>query len=121
MCRIVGYVGTKEAYPVIVKGLKRLKYRGYDSWGMALLNGGVKVYKKLGKVAEPENEVIGKNLHSHVGIGHTRWATHGEPSDRNAHALVTGNGGPFLAFEASPIVTYTMEVVYVNDYQMAIV
>ena len=92
MCGIVGYVGSREAYPVIIKGLKRLEYRGYDSSGVALLNGGLKVYKKQGKVAELENNVIGKDLHSHTGIGHTRWATHGEPSDRNAHPHLSQSG-----------------------------
>ena len=92
MCGIVGYVGPREAYPVVVKGLKRLEYRGYDSSGVALLNGGLNVYKKKGKVAELENEAIGKNLHSHIGIGHTRWATHGEPSDRNAHPHLSQSG-----------------------------
>jgi glutamine---fructose-6-phosphate transaminase (isomerizing) len=86
MCGIVGYTGPREAYPIIIKGLKRLEYRGYDSTGVALQNGaGLKVYKKKGKVAELEDAIIGKDLHAHVGIGHTRWATHGEPSDRNAH------------------------------------
>ncbi len=92
MCGIVGYTGPREAYPVIIKGLKRLEYRGYDSSGVALLNGGLKVYKKQGKVAELENNVIGKDLHSHIGIGHTRWATHGEPSDRNAHPHLSQSG-----------------------------
>lgn len=92
MCGIVGYTGAREAYPVILKGLKRLEYRGYDSAGVALLNGGLKVYKKKGKVAELEEEVIGKNLHGNIGIGHTRWATHGEPSDKNAHPHRSQNG-----------------------------
>ncbi len=92
MCGIVGYTGPREAYPVILKGLKRLEYRGYDSAGVALLNGGLKLYKKKGKVAELENNVIGKDLHSHIGIGHTRWATHGEPSDRNAHPHLSQSG-----------------------------
>ncbi|MDE3143975.1 MAG: glutamine--fructose-6-phosphate aminotransferase, partial [Bacteroidota bacterium] len=92
MCGIVGYVGHREAYPVILKGLKRLEYRGYDSAGVALINGGLKVYKKKGKVAELEESVIGKDLHANIGIGHTRWATHGEPSDRNAHPHVSNNG-----------------------------
>src|SRR5579875_1844848 len=92
MCGIVGYVGSREAYPVIIKGLRRLEYRGYDSSGVALLNGGLKVYKKIGKVAELENDVLGKDLHSHIGIGHTRWATHGEPSDRNAHPHYSQSG-----------------------------
>jgi glutamine---fructose-6-phosphate transaminase (isomerizing) len=92
MCGIVGYIGSREAYPVVLKGLKRLEYRGYDSAGVALLNHGMKVYKKKGKVAQLEEEVIGKDVQSNIGIGHTRWATHGEPSDRNAHPHVSNNG-----------------------------
>jgi len=216
MCGIVGYTGPREAYPVILKGLKRLEYRGYDSSGVALLNDGLKIHKKKGKVAELEESLIGKDVHSHIGIGHTRWATHGEPSDRNAHphqsasgrlamihngiienyALIKkellnkgysftsdtdtevllnfiddillhnecsleeavrialkrvvgaycillidkddphtiiaarkgsplvigiGKGEHFLASDASPIIEYTKEVVYVNDYELAIV
>ncbi|MFC4230375.1 glutamine--fructose-6-phosphate transaminase (isomerizing) [Parasediminibacterium paludis] len=93
MCGIVGYIGPREAYPVVIKGLKRLEYRGYDSTGVALIdNGKLNVYKKKGKVAELEENVIGADLHSHIGIGHTRWATHGEPSDRNAHPHVSNSG-----------------------------
>jgi glucosamine--fructose-6-phosphate aminotransferase (isomerizing) len=217
MCGIVGYTGHRQAYPVILKGLKRLEYRGYDSSGVALLKDGVlNVYKKKGKVAELEESMIGKNIDAQIGIGHTRWATHGEPSDRNAHphssksgkiamihngiienyALIKqelinkgysfssdtdtevllnfiediknnnecsleeairialkritgaycilvmeqdnpdtiiaarkgsplvigiGKGEHFLASDASPIIEYTKEVVYVNDYELAIV
>ena len=92
MCGIVAYIGHREAYPVILKGLKRLEYRGYDSSGVALLNDGLKVYKKKGKVAELEESLIGREVHSNSGIGHTRWATHGEPSDRNAHPHISANG-----------------------------
>ncbi len=93
MCGIVGYIGHRQAYPVIIKGLKRLEYRGYDSSGVALIDeGALKVFKKKGKVAELEDEVVGKNLSSNIGIGHTRWATHGEPSDRNAHPHVSNSG-----------------------------
>lgn len=92
MCGIVAYIGPREAYPVILKGLKRLEYRGYDSAGVALLDGDLKVYKKKGKVAELEEEAMGKNLHAHIGIGHTRWATHGEPNDCNAHPHLSNNG-----------------------------
>jgi glutamine---fructose-6-phosphate transaminase (isomerizing) len=92
MCGIVGYTGPREAYPIIIKGLKRLEYRGYDSTGVALQNGGLKVYKKKGKVAELEDAIVGMNLHAHSGIGHTRWATHGEPSDRNAHPHQSASG-----------------------------
>jgi glutamine---fructose-6-phosphate transaminase (isomerizing) len=216
MCGIVGYIGHREAYPVVIKGLKRLEYRGYDSSGVALINKGLNVYKKKGKVAELEEYVIGKDVHSNIGIGHTRWATHGEPSDRNAHphqsksgrlamihngiienyasikqelvnkgysftsdtdtevllnfiddiqqhndcsleeavrvalkrvvgaycillidqedpgtiiaarkgsplVIGIGKGEHFLASDASPIIEYTKEVVYVNDYELAIV
>ncbi len=93
MCGIVGYIGPREAYPVVIKGLRRLEYRGYDSTGVALINNGVlEIFKKKGKVAELEESVLGLNLHSHIGIGHTRWATHGEPSDRNAHPHLSNNG-----------------------------
>ncbi len=92
MCGIVGYTGPREAYPVILKGLKRLEYRGYDSAGVALVNGDLRVYKKKGKVSEMEEYVVGKDLHAHLGIGHTRWATHGEPSDRNAHPHQSASG-----------------------------
>ena len=92
MCGIVGYTGPREAYPIVITGLKRLEYRGYDSTGVALLNGGLKVYKKKGRVADLEESIIGKNLHSNIGIGHTRWATHGEPSDRNAHPHTSKSG-----------------------------
>ncbi len=216
MCGIVAYVGHREAYPVILKGLKRLEYRGYDSSGVALLSDELKVYKKKGKVAELEESLVGVNLHSNIGIGHTRWATHGEPNDRNAHphrsasgklamihngiienyaqlkqeltkkgyqfhsdtdtevllnfiddirennqctleeavrialkrvvgayvivivdqespdtliaarkgsplVIGIGKGEHFLASDASPIVEYTKEVVYVNDYELAII
>lgn len=92
MCGIVGYTGHREAYPVIIKGLKRLEYRGYDSTGVALLNKGIKVYKKKGKVADLEETLVGADLQAHTGIGHTRWATHGEPSDRNAHPHSSASG-----------------------------
>ncbi|HNO55441.1 MAG TPA: glutamine--fructose-6-phosphate transaminase (isomerizing) [Chitinophagaceae bacterium] len=93
MCGIVGYTGPREAYPIIIKGLKRLEYRGYDSTGVALQNGkGLKVYKKKGKVSELEENILGKDLHANTGIGHTRWATHGEPSDRNAHPHSSASG-----------------------------
>jgi glutamine---fructose-6-phosphate transaminase (isomerizing) len=92
MCGIVAYIGPREAYPIILKGLKRLEYRGYDSAGIALLNSGLKVYKKKGKVADLEETLQGKDLHANVGIGHTRWATHGEPNDCNAHPHMSASG-----------------------------
>ena len=216
MCGIVAYIGPKEAYPIILKGLKRLEYRGYDSSGVALLDSSLNVYKKKGRVSELEESLVGTNLHAHAGIGHTRWATHGEPSDRNAHphrsasgrlamihngiienyaqlknelvrkgyhfhsdtdtevllnfiedilnnnhceleeairialkrvvgayvivlldqdhpdtliaarkgsplVIGIGKGEHFLASDASPIIEYTKEVVYVNDYELAII
>jgi glucosamine--fructose-6-phosphate aminotransferase (isomerizing) len=217
MCGIVGYIGHRQAYPVVLKGLKRLEYRGYDSAGIALISkGALNIYKKKGKVAMLEEAGIGENLEGSIGIGHTRWATHGEPSDRNAHphkssggklamihngiienygaikeeliakgysfksdtdtevllnfiediflfnevsleealrialkrivgaycillidendpdtilaarkgsplVIGIGKGEHFLASDATPIIEYTKEVVYVNDYQIAIV
>ena len=92
MCGIVAYIGHRQAYPVIIKGLKRLEYRGYDSAGIALINHGLKLYKKKGKVSNLEESALGQDLEGHTGIGHTRWATHGEPSDRNAHPHRSANG-----------------------------
>jgi len=85
MCGIVGYVGQREAYPILIKGLRRLEYRGYDSAGVALFNNGVKVYKKQGKVAELEALAADKDQSGNMGIAHTRWATHGVPNDVNSH------------------------------------
>ena len=87
MCGIVAYLGPREAYPILIKGLHRLEYRGYDSAGVALLNGGVKIYKAKGKVSELEKLVVGKDISGTCGIAHTRWATHGEPNTINAHPL----------------------------------
>jgi glutamine---fructose-6-phosphate transaminase (isomerizing) len=92
MCGIVAYIGPREAYPIILKGLKRLEYRGYDSAGVALLNNDLRVYKKKGKVADLEDSLVGVDLHAHAGMGHTRWATHGEPNDRNAHPHSSATG-----------------------------
>jgi glucosamine--fructose-6-phosphate aminotransferase (isomerizing) len=92
MCGIVGYIGKREAYPIIIKGLKRLEYRGYDSAGIALLNGDLKIMKKKGKVSDLEASISGVSLHSTLGIGHTRWATHGEPNDVNAHPHTSSDG-----------------------------
>jgi glucosamine--fructose-6-phosphate aminotransferase (isomerizing) len=93
MCGIVAYLGSKEAYPILVKGLKRLEYRGYDSAGIALLEEEeLKLFKCKGKVADLENHVGKKSTAGTVGIGHTRWATHGPPNDENAHPHISGNG-----------------------------
>src|ERR1017187_5514916 len=85
MCGIVAYIGNKQAYPILIKGLHRLEYRGYDSAGVALLDGGMNVYKCKGKVSDLEKFTEGKNKNGNIGIAHTRWATHGEPNDINAH------------------------------------
>ncbi|BAX80300.1 glutamine--fructose-6-phosphate transaminase (isomerizing) [Labilibaculum antarcticum] len=85
MCGIVGYIGNKQAYPILINGLKRLEYRGYDSAGVALRTNQTKVFKCKGKVQDLENHVKGNDVSGTIGIGHTRWATHGEPNDENAH------------------------------------
>ena len=93
MCGIVAYIGKKEAYPIVVKGLKRLEYRGYDSAGIALLDqGSINLYKRQGKVANLEAFAEGKNINGNAGIGHTRWATHGLPNDVNAHPHTSTDG-----------------------------
>ena len=93
MCGIVGYIGEREAWPIVLKGLKRLEYRGYDSSGIALLNDqGLRVYKKAGKVAVLEDFAKELNTSGSIGIGHTRWATHGAPSDRNSHPHASNDG-----------------------------
>ena len=92
MCGIVAYVGPREAYPILIKGLKRLEYRGYDSAGVALLNTSLNIYKTKGKVSDLEHLTEGKNTTSHLGMGHTRWATHGEPNDINSHPHLSQDG-----------------------------
>ena len=92
MCGIVAYIGEKQAYDIIIKGLKRLEYRGYDSAGVALLNGEMRVYKKKGKVANLEEEAAGQDVSGGMGMGHTRWATHGEPNDKNSHPHLSESG-----------------------------
>ena len=93
MCGIVGYVGSRQAYPILIKGLKRLEYRGYDSAGVALINegGDLVVYKTKGKVSNLEAVCKDKDISGSTGIAHTRWATHGEPSDVNAHPHYSEN------------------------------
>jgi len=91
MCGIVAYLGDREAYPILIKGLHRLEYRGYDSSGIAIINGDLNLYKRKGKVEELEKFVNGKNISGTIGIAHTRWATHGEPNDVNAHPHYSQN------------------------------
>jgi len=92
MCGIVAYIGKKEAFPILLKGLKRLEYRGYDSAGIAVLNGALHVYKKAGKVTQLETYTDGKDVAATIGMGHTRWATHGVPNDENAHPHLSNSG-----------------------------
>ena len=94
MCGIVGYIGYRDAYPILIQGLHRLEYRGYDSAGVALLAGDHKmnIYKSKGKVSNLEESAASKDISGHIGIAHTRWATHGEPSTLNAHPHVSQNG-----------------------------
>ncbi len=91
MCGIVGYVGKNKVYPFLIQGLKRLEYRGYDSAGLAISNGSLLVHKCKGRVADLEKHLISKDVAGTVGIAHTRWATHGEPNDRNAHPHLSMN------------------------------
>ncbi len=91
MCGIVAYIGPKEAYPILVKGLQRLEYRGYDSAGVAILNGEIRIYKKKGKVQDLQDHMVELPKNGNMGIGHTRWATHGAPDDINAHPHASGN------------------------------
>lgn len=94
MCGIVGYIGYRDAYPILIKGLHRLEYRGYDSAGVALINekNELNVYKAKGKVADLEHAVESKDISGHIGIAHTRWATHGEPNQTNAHPHYSQSG-----------------------------
>lgn len=92
MCGIVAYIGKRDACPIIIKGLKRLEYRGYDSAGVALMNGDLNVYKQKGKVSDLEEFLLDKDTKGSVGMGHTRWATHGEPNHTNAHPHYSHSG-----------------------------
>lgn len=91
MCGIVAYVGEKDAYPILINGLKRLEYRGYDSSGVSILNGDIQIFKKKGKVKDLIDHVGNQRIKGNIGIGHTRWATHGRPNDINAHPHLSGN------------------------------
>ncbi len=106
MCGIVGYIGDKNAYPILINGLKRLEYRGYDSAGVCILKEELRVYKKQGKVADLEQYVSDKDVTGNIGIGHTRWATHGEPNDTNAHPHTSANGH-FVLIHNGIIENYT--------------
>jgi len=92
MCGIVGYIGNRQAYPILINGLKRLEYRGYDSAGIAIYDGETYVYKQKGKVSDLEELIKNKKKTGTIGMGHTRWATHGEPNNINAHPHISQNG-----------------------------
>lgn len=92
MCGIIGYIGKRDAFPILIKGLEMLEYRGYDSAGIAIMDDSLKVYKKKGKVAEVYKHAKEHGAKGNIGIGHTRWATHGEPSDRNSHPHTSASG-----------------------------
>lgn len=92
MCGIVGYIGSNQAYPILINGLKRLEYRGYDSAGISILNSTAKTFKCRGKVNDLEAHINGESVTGSIGIGHTRWATHGEPNDINAHPHMSQKG-----------------------------
>lgn len=92
MCGIVGYIGEQSVYPIIIQGLQRLEYRGYDSAGLAIYNNSLNVFKCKGRVSDLEKHVENEDTSGTIGIGHTRWATHGEPNDRNAHPHTSMNG-----------------------------
>src|SRR5512132_3313073 len=93
MCGIIGYIGEREVVPVLLDGLKRLEYRGYDSAGVAVVNGhGLQTARAEGKLDELVHKVQDHPLHGSFGLGHTRWATHGRPSERNAHPIVDARG-----------------------------
>ena len=114
MCGIVGYIGSRGAYPILINGLKRLEYRGYDSAGVALQNGGVRIYRKTGKVARLEEFCKDKDTNGTIGIGHTRWATHGEPSDANAHPHISKYGDVVLVHNGI-IENYTALALILNQ------
>lgn len=107
MCGIVGYIGKRQAYDILINGLKRLEYRGYDSAGVALLNGDTRIYKCKGRVSDLEDHVKDKSVKGTIGMGHTRWATHGEPSDNNAHPHQSLNGH-FVLIHNGIIENYTI-------------
>jgi glucosamine--fructose-6-phosphate aminotransferase (isomerizing) len=90
MCGIVGAIAERNVVPILLEGLKRLEYRGYDSAGVAVINGTMQRLRSCGRVATLARLALEQNLHGHIGIGHTRWATHGVPSEKNAHPHVSG-------------------------------
>ena len=114
MCGIVGYVGNRLAFPLIIKGLKRLEYRGYDSAGVALINSDLTLVKTKGKVSDLEAKAKTVTLPGTLGIGHTRWATHGIPNDTNAHPH-TSNSGKLILVHNGIIENYESLKVYLTE------
>ncbi|MGB0306024.1 MAG: glutamine--fructose-6-phosphate aminotransferase, partial [Flavobacteriaceae bacterium] len=114
MCGIVGYIGNRAAYPIIIQGLKRLEYRGYDSAGIALLNSELHLTKTKGKVADLEAKAEQNHRSGTLGIGHTRWATHGVPNDVNAHPH-TSNSGRLVLVHNGIIENYESLRSYLTD------
>jgi glutamine---fructose-6-phosphate transaminase (isomerizing) len=107
MCGIVGYIGTRAAYPILINGLKRLEYRGYDSSGIALFDKEIEIFKCKGKVSDLEKHVKNKKLNATIGMGHTRWATHGEPNNTNAHPH-RSQSGKFVIIHNGIIENYSI-------------
>ena len=107
MCGIIGYIGSKPARQIILNGLKRLEYRGYDSAGLALVNGDTKIFKCKGRVSDLEEMVSNSNFDGTIGMGHTRWATHGEPNELNAHPQVSFKGN-FIVVHNGIIENYNL-------------
>lgn len=119
MCGIVGYVGDGDAREIIIDGLKRLEYRGYDSAGIALQeNGKLVIRKKIGKIANLEESIADEKFKSHVGIGHTRWATHGAPSDVNSHPHVSMSGKIAVVHNGIIENYVSLKEMLINDYQI---
>ena len=107
MCGIVGYIGYRQAFPIVINGLKRLEYRGYDSAGICIVNGDPFLAKQKGKVSDLEAFIGDRPLPGTIGIGHTRWATHGEPNDINAHPHESMNG-KFILIHNGIIENYSL-------------
>src|SRR5208283_2821173 len=145
MCGIIGYCGEREMIPVLVDGLKKLQYRGYDSVGVSVINSfnELETFKRKGKISEFEDFMNDKKINSSIGIGHTRWATHGEPNERNAHPhmdckreiaiihngiienfnslkeLLISEGHQFSSDTDSEIIAHLIEKFYENDLEEA--
>src|SRR5438045_381272 len=139
MCGIVGYVGRAQAAPILLDGLRRLEYRGYDSAGIAIIDGGrLETRKCAGRIAALANLMRNQPVSGSLGVSHTRWATHGKATDQNAHphfdasgqdiligelrgstlVLGVGNGENFLVSDVSAIVAYSRDAVYLNDFDI---